>query len=155
MPRLAVIVVAAAIVFWIYTIVDCALFDRLRVRGLAKGWWVLVVVLVPVVGGVLWLTVGRGRRGRSHGGGIAPDDDAEFLRQLGSDAVQEERIRRLEQELAELDDETDASGEPDRPGTDEPGTHDSGAGHPSGGDRGPSDNPDAPGDPGAPGRSHD
>lgn len=154
MPRLAVIVVAAAIVFWIYTIVDCALFDRLRVRGLAKGWWVLIVVAVPVIGGVLWLTIGRGRRNGTRSGSLAPDDDVDFLRRLGSDAVQEERIRRLEQELAELDEETDASGAPG-PGPSEPGSHDSGAGHPTRGDRGPSDNPDAPGDPGAPGRSHD
>lgn len=143
MPRLAVIVVAAAIVFWIYTIVDCALFDRLRVRGLRKGWWVALVILVPVVGGVLWFVIGRGRRTRS-GRSLAPDDDAEFLRRLGSDAVQEERIRRLEQELADLDDD---------PGTGDDG-HDSGAGHPSRGDRGPHD-PEAPGEPGQPGRPHD
>ncbi|MGX5694861.1 PLD nuclease N-terminal domain-containing protein [Agromyces soli] len=152
MPRLAVIVVAAAIVFWIYTIVDCALFDRLRVRGLAKGWWVAIAVLLPVVGGVLWFMIGRGRRSavRSHGGQFAPDDDPEFLRRLGTDAQQEDRIRRLEQELAELDDETDASGPtaPEHPA--EPG--DPGAGHPSRGDRGPRDAPDS-GD--SPGRSHD
>ncbi len=151
MPRLAVIVVAAAIVFWIYTIVDCALFDRLRVRGLAKGWWVAIVVLLPVVGGVLWLVIGRGRRGaRSHGGQLAPDDDPEFLRGLRADARQEERIRRLEQELAELDDESDASGSADGDRPAEPG--DPGAGHPSRGDRGPRDAPDS-GD--SPGRSHD
>ena len=34
---------------------------------------------------------------------VAPDDDAEFLRQLREDAAQDERIRRMEQELAELD----------------------------------------------------
>ncbi|MFK4731304.1 PLDc N-terminal domain-containing protein [Agromyces mediolanus] len=142
MPRLAVIVVAAAIVFWIYTIVDCALFDRLRVRGLRKGWWVALVILVPVIGGVLWFLIGRGRRNRS-GRSLAPDDDAEFLRRLGSDAEQEDRIRRLEQELADLDEEPETGD-----------GRDSGAGHPSRGDSGPHD-PEGPADPGQTGRPHD
>jgi hypothetical protein len=37
---------------------------------------------------------------------LAPDDDPAFLRGLGKDKEQEERIRRLEQELAELDDDS-------------------------------------------------
>ncbi|MET0784857.1 PLD nuclease N-terminal domain-containing protein [Leifsonia flava] len=106
MTRLLVGLVVAAVVFMIYSIIDCALFDRRRVRGLPKGVWLLVIILVPLVGGALWFLVGRGRRAKSARGGartVAPDDDPEFLGRLKRDAAQEERIRRMEQELADLD----------------------------------------------------
>lgn len=111
MIRLAIPVVVAAVVFTIYAVVDCALFDRMRIRGLPRGWWIVVILLVPLIGATLWFVIGRGRANRSSGRGysVAPDDDADFLRQLNSDAAQDERIRRLEQELAELDGEPEAS----------------------------------------------
>jgi hypothetical protein len=67
-----------------------------------KPVWILIVVLLPVLGGILWLIVGRARpsavaRRR------APDDDPEFLGRIGSISDQDERIRRLEEELAQLD----------------------------------------------------
>ncbi len=109
MIRLAVPLVVAAVVYMIYAVVDCALFDRMRIRGLPRGWWIVVILLVPLIGATLWFVIGRGRRPSrisSRGGQtVAPDDDADFLRRLNNDAAQDERIRRLEQELAELDDE--------------------------------------------------
>ena len=109
----------AAVVFTIYAVVDCALFDRMRIRGLPRGWWIVVILFVPVIGAIMWFVIGRGRASRTLGAGqaIAPDDDAEFLRRLNTDAAQDERIRRLEQELAELDDEPEASGRRRRPAT--------------------------------------
>ena len=111
MIRLAIPVVVAAVVFTIYAIVDCALFDRMRIRGLPRGWWIVVILFVPLIGAIMWFVIGRGRASRTfvRGQAIAPDDDAEFLRRLNTDAAQDERIRRLEQELAELDDEPEAS----------------------------------------------
>jgi hypothetical protein len=109
MVRLWVILGVAAVVFTIYSAVDCALFDRSRIRGLPRGWWIVVILLVPIIGGLLWFLVGRGRAirvGRVFPHAAAPDDDPEFLRRLRTDAEHEERIRRLEQELAELDDDT-------------------------------------------------
>ena len=106
MARLLFGLGVAAVIFTIYAVADCAFFDRSRVRGIARGWWIVVILLVPIIGGVLWFIIGRGRASRvgpSRGGTMAPDDDAEFLRQLRNDAAQDERIRRLEQELAELD----------------------------------------------------
>src|SRR6478736_8689006 len=113
MVRLAIPLVVAAVVFMIYAVVDCALFDRLRIRGLSRGWWIVVILLVPLIGAVLWFVIGRGRAGRAarpggtRGAPVAPDDDSEFLKRLDRDAEQEERIRRLEQELADLDIELD------------------------------------------------
>lgn len=110
MARLLFGLGVAAVIFTIYAVADCAFFDRMRIRGLSRAWWIVVIIFVPIIGGVLWFIIGRGRRDRggvARGRTVAPDDDAEFLRHLREDAAQEERIRRMEQELAELDgDET-------------------------------------------------
>lgn len=150
MVRFWVIAIVAVVVFTIYAVVDCALFDRSRIRGLPRGWWIVVILLVPVIGGLLWFLVGRGRplrfgRGGGSGGGRrsnAPDDDPEFLRRLRDDAAHEERIRKLEQELAELD--SDAP-QPGQRGDDALGTD---RRRPDG-----TENPGSPGNPGDPGGS--
>ena len=106
MARLLFGLGVAAVIFTIYAVADCAFFDRTRIRGLRRGWWIVVILFVPIIGGLLWFIIGRGRAtrvGPSRGGALAPDDDAEFLRRLRNDAEQNERIRRMEQELAELD----------------------------------------------------
>jgi hypothetical protein len=162
MVRLAIPLVVAAVVFMIYAVVDCALFDRLRIRGLPRGWWIVVILLVPLIGAVLWFVIGRGRAGRgarsgaTRGAPVAPDDDSDFLKRLDRDAEQEERIRRLEQELADLDVELDETiDHPDTPGEAPPGGSLPGPGHPESGPSGGTphrpDLPDA-GDGGATGR---
>jgi len=95
-----------AAVFWVFTIVDCALQPPTRHRGVGKPIWILIVVIIPVLGGILWLAIGRVRKSavRVY---QAPDDDPEFLGRIGSISDQDERIRRLEEELALLDSEAD------------------------------------------------
>jgi len=132
MARGLLILALVATVFWVFTIVDCAIQPPIRHRGVSKPVWVLIVVLLPVLGGILWLAVGRAR------GSVAvlrraPDDDPEFLGTLGSISDQDERIRRLEEELAALDSEDDdpkwnpparpaATDDPAASGTATPGT---------------------------------
>lgn len=107
MPRVWLVLAVIAVALTIFTIVDVILTDRGRVRGVPKIVWVLVAIL-PVVGAILWFTVGRApasatRAPLSYG---APDDDVAFLRDLSNREDQDERIRRLEQELADLDDDS-------------------------------------------------
>lgn len=117
MVRLWIVLGVAALVFYIYSVADCAFFDRTRVRGLPKAVWLLVIILFPVLGGILWFLIGRGRRRAAfERRTIAPDDDPAFLGKLRLDHDQQERIRRLEKELAELDDngpDTDQTGRRD------------------------------------------
>jgi hypothetical protein len=99
---------ALAIGFWVYAVVDCALTDARRARGIPKPAWVVVILVLNVIGGALWFLLGKDRtedRG-SVRSGMAPDDDPVFLRRISSDTEQEERIRRLEREIAELDDDS-------------------------------------------------
>ncbi|HKP05789.1 MAG TPA: PLD nuclease N-terminal domain-containing protein, partial [Microbacterium sp.] len=102
MPRVLLILALVATAFWVFTIVDCAVQPPTRHRGVSKPIWILIVVLLPVLGGVLWLIVGRGRAS-SVASRRAPDDDPEFLGRIGTISDQDERIRRLEEELAQLD----------------------------------------------------
>jgi hypothetical protein len=104
--RVLLISALVATAFWVYTIVDCAIQPPIRHRGVSKPVWVLIVVLLPVLGGILWLVVGRSRQ-VPQGARRAPDDDPEFLGRIGTVSDQDERIRRLEEELAQLDAEDD------------------------------------------------
>ncbi len=105
--RLLLLLALLAVVFWVFSVIDCAVQPAVRHRGVAKPAWILIVLFLPVVGGILWFTLGRGRRVRV---AAPPDDDPDFLRRIGSVSDQDERIRRLEEELARLDDETGESG---------------------------------------------
>ena len=101
---------------WIFCLVDVIVTDDSICRHLPKLLWLLVVLVLPLVGSVLWLAVGRPRvpaRGYSApsrptgfpeydrpGRHVAnnPDDDAEFLRQC-RERAEEQRRRAKEQGL--------------------------------------------------------
>ncbi|MBB2976673.1 uncharacterized small protein (DUF1192 family) [Microbacterium endophyticum] len=105
MARLLLILALVVTVFWVYSVVDCAVQPADRHRGVRKGTWLAIVILIPVLGGLLWFVVGRVSRRALIAERNAPDDDPAFLSSLGSVSDQDERIRRLEEELARLDDE--------------------------------------------------
>jgi uncharacterized membrane protein YgcG len=97
--------------FLVYCLVDCAQTPEERVKLLPKVIWIILILLIPVVGGLVWLVAGhawgpagsgtgrsggsggfggfgagggRGSGGRGGRGGPsrAPDDDDDFLRGL-------------------------------------------------------------------------
>lgn len=79
----------------IYALVDCLRSRPDEIRGLPKVLWLVAIVLMPLVGAVAYLVLGRvtvpGTPGTTPDGRrvVAPDDDPEFLRSL--------RVRRPEQ----------------------------------------------------------
>lgn len=82
---------AVVLIFTVFVTVFAASADRRAVRVLPKFVWVLLCLFVPVIGGILYLTLGRpnggsGQQGRTKT--VAPDDDPQFLRDLS------ERLRR-------------------------------------------------------------
>lgn len=101
---LGVFVTAAVTIF---ALIDLMRIDEARVRALPRPLWVATIVLLPLIGAILWFTLGRDRGDgrRPARGVVAPDDDPAFLGRIGKEREQEERIRRLEQELAELEDD--------------------------------------------------
>lgn len=89
-----VVIGLALLAFWLYSLFDVITTPEEEVRNVPKPLWVLVVALVPLVGGAVWMLRGRpqpdreawpvppqpGTRRRSAPKG--PDDDPEFLRDL-------------------------------------------------------------------------
>ena len=106
MPRLLVVLAFALVAVDVFSIVDVILTERSRVRAMPKVLWIIVILLLPVIGVVLWFMLGKARSASAgHTRSVAPDDDPDFLRKMRRQEEQDERIRRLEQELADLDDD--------------------------------------------------
>lgn len=88
-----------------------------EIRGLGKGYWILLIIVFPIVGGIAWLVAGRPVRrapasGWRPGSGfpeyersrrsapLGPDDDPEFLREIRKvDQEQEETLKKWEADL--------------------------------------------------------
>lgn len=82
-----VLPVVAAIALLVYALIDCVQTDSARVRSLNKIAWAAIIVLVPIIGPIAWLAIGKTRpRPRPAAPPVRtqlpPDDNPEFLRQL-------------------------------------------------------------------------
>jgi hypothetical protein len=84
--RYFLFVIGITAIFTIFTTVFAASAKPNEVRLLPKWAWVLLCVAVPIIGGVLYITIGRplsnGPSARSSRRVVAPDDDPDFLRNL-------------------------------------------------------------------------
>lgn len=122
MVRFAIIGVVVAVALVLYALVDAAMSDPARARGVSKPVWVVLIVVLPVVGALLWFIIGKGR-GPAPAPKRAPDDDPRFSgTRLSSDEL-DAHVKELEDRLRELDEEVfpevDGSGGDDpKPGTD-------------------------------------
>jgi hypothetical protein len=106
---------------YLYCLFDAISSDAARVRNLPKPAWIVIVLLFPDVGSIMWLVAGRprgparsvpykgnagippeyDRPGRATAG--SPDDDAVFLESLKRRA--EEQRRRAAEEAKRIRDE--------------------------------------------------
>lgn len=87
MTRIAIVTIGFLVVWMVFTTVFAASANKAEVRALPKWLWVLLCLVVPFFGGLLYLMVGRpigGDKGGLGGRGktIAPDDDPNFLRDI-------------------------------------------------------------------------
>jgi hypothetical protein len=87
MTRLAVASIAFLVIFTVFTTVFAAAANKNEVRLLPKWAWVLLSLVIPFFGGLLYLMVGRplGKGPANPGKNrrvVAPDDDPNFLRDL-------------------------------------------------------------------------
>jgi len=107
------------LVLAIFCLIDCIQSDEGSVRNLPKWAWILLILLFPIVGAIAWLVAGRptgylparttgypeyerDRPRRS----TAPDDDPEFLRELGRVNTEHERtLQQWEADLARREEE--------------------------------------------------
>lgn len=100
----------------VFSIVDISTIDKSRVRHLPKTVWIILVIITSVLGSILWYAIGRARPGaagspppsRRKRGPVGPEDDPTFIDNIDQRRVnqeQEDRIRDLERQLRDLDDE--------------------------------------------------
>jgi hypothetical protein len=104
MVRFAIIGAVIAVAFTLYGLIDAAMSDPARARGVSKPVWVVLIVVLPVIGAILWFTIGKGR-GPAPAPRRAPDDDPRFTGTRLSDAELDAHMRELEDRLRELDEE--------------------------------------------------
>ncbi|MGZ4105190.1 MAG: PLDc N-terminal domain-containing protein [Actinomycetota bacterium] len=110
----------ALLFLWIFCIFDVISSEPELVRNLPKLVWLLVVIVVPDVGSIAWLALGR-PRGAAIGGGVwqraprasrpspgpvGPEDSPHFLRDIEQRRLKawEDDLRRREEELRRRDD---------------------------------------------------
>jgi Phospholipase_D-nuclease N-terminal len=127
---------------WVFAIFDVIATDEVLVRNLPKGFWLIFVVFVPLIGSIAWLIMGRPLYASWQPGGqaaprppkrfVAPEDRPEFssgprgLPTTGEDSSSSpsvDDLRRWERELAQREDdlrrrEVGGSSAPDSPDTD-------------------------------------
>ena len=58
----ALVVLAGLVGLWIYTLVDFQRTDERDMRTFDRRHWIVLLVCFDVVGGLLWLALGRPRR---------------------------------------------------------------------------------------------
>ncbi|MCF8531096.1 MAG: PLD nuclease N-terminal domain-containing protein [Candidatus Nanopelagicales bacterium] len=90
-----------AIAFYIYAIIDVARTPKSSTRTLPKYVWLIIAVVLPIIGGLFWLLLGRtwpqsGFRSQRRSP-RAPDDDPKFLRTLEDRAWSDKMRKRREQ----------------------------------------------------------
>jgi len=79
--RLLILAIPLAIT--VYAFIDVLSTPAGTFRRGPKALWAIAVLLLPLVGALLWFLAGRPRRRkRDAPRSSAPDDDAEFLREL-------------------------------------------------------------------------
>jgi hypothetical protein len=100
----------------IYCLIDAIQTPAEEMRNLPKVAWILLILVIPVIGPIVWLVAGRPQRGSARRvpwpstqtAGFpeyerpvrGPDDDPEFLREMkrGNDE-QEQLLNRWEEDL--------------------------------------------------------
>ena len=102
------------IALWIYCILDVIATDEVLMRGLPKMAWLIIVVILPDIGSIAWLALGRpvfaGWRpgdttGRQTRRVVGPEDRDDFPSSRTSSSDQERLeaweadLKRREQEL--------------------------------------------------------
>jgi hypothetical protein len=104
---LRVVVPIVVLVVFVYGLIDLIRTDARQVKGISKPAWIVVQILLPVLGAILWFLIGRPRGGDAPAASTyrhptAPDDDPDFLRNLElrrRNQAEADRLKKLKDEL--------------------------------------------------------
>ena len=103
------------IALWLYCIFDVIATDEILMRSLPKMAWLFIVIMLPDIGSIAWLALGRPQyagwrpgdtEGRQTRRVVGPEDRPDFPRRSGSEPADathlqawEADLQRREQEL--------------------------------------------------------
>jgi hypothetical protein len=112
MVRTLLFIFAVWLLFTVFVTVFAASAKKNEVRNLPKWAWIVICLFVPVVGGLLYLVLGRPIGGPKNRFGrtkiVAPDDDPTFLRDL-SDKLEKEKPEAQKPETEPDEDSGDSA----------------------------------------------
>jgi hypothetical protein len=109
--RIELFVALVVLVLEIHSLITCILTPESEVRGLPKALWIVLIVLLPLLGSALWLGVGRPARARRVPRPATPSAGAPAVPPPGYSALPaDERIRRREEDLRRLEQESGEDG---------------------------------------------
>jgi hypothetical protein len=103
---LRVVLIIILIGVYIASIIDVVRTPSRESRRLPVFVWLLIVIVLPVLGGLIWWLLGRvwPDRGRKRRTIASPDDDPRFLRQLDEEAWKRKMRERRDGSAADGDD---------------------------------------------------
>jgi len=140
-----VVLAVAVLAIFVYGLVDVIRTDGRLTRGISKPAWIIVMIVLPVLGAILWLLIGRPRGNppvrQNYSHPTAPDDDPDFLRNLElrrRNQAEASRLKKLKDEL-----EAKADGGSSGAGPDAGGRGSGGSGSADGGAAGDASSGDA------------
>ena len=117
------ILLIAFLFLWVFCIFDVIVSEATIVRNLPKLVWLAIVIIVPSVGSIAWLILGRPRGAalspgaarsrpqvprRSAPGPVGPEDSPHFLKSIDEKRrlkAWEDDLRRREEELRNKDED--------------------------------------------------
>ena len=112
-----VVLAVAVLAIFVYGLVDVIRTDGRLTRGISKPAWIVVMIVLPVLGAILWLLIGRPRGNppvrQSYSHPTAPDDDPDFLRNLEvrrRNQAEAARLKKLKDDLEAKGQDGGASG---------------------------------------------
>ena len=142
-----VVLAVAVLAIFVYGLVDVIRTDGRLTRGISKPAWIIVMIVLPVLGAILWLLIGRPRGNppvrQNYSHPTAPDDDPDFLRNLEVRRRNQAEASRLKKLKDELEAKAKADGGASGAGPDAGGRGSGGAGSVDGGPAGDASSGDA------------
>jgi hypothetical protein len=96
------------IALWLYCIFDVIATDEILVRSLPKMAWLFIVIILPDIGSIAWLALGRPQfagwrpgdtEGRQTRRVVGPEDRPDFSSPRGSGPADASRLEAWEADL--------------------------------------------------------